>query len=60
LGGNGDSQCDHGGIEEEDDIEEGKFDKSGGREKREKKVGEEVKRNDQRGKGLREVNSPTK
>jgi hypothetical protein len=60
LGGDVDSQRDHGGIKEEDDIEEGKFDKGGGREEREKKVGEEVKRNDQRGKELRKVESPTK
>jgi hypothetical protein len=60
LGGDVDSQRNHPGIEEENDIEEGKFDKSGGREEREKKVREEVKRNDQRGKELRKMDSPTK
>jgi hypothetical protein len=60
LGGDVDSQRNHPGIEEENDIEKGEFDKSGGREEREKKVGEEVKRNDQSGKELRNMDSPTK
>jgi hypothetical protein len=58
LGGEVDSQRDHPSIEEENNIEEGKLDKSGGRKEREKNIGEEVKRNDQEGEELRKMDSP--